>query len=83
MSKEYVSHAYPTEISATSRCAMCIRDTKTGKDNYYTIEVTEKRAITNVDDIDMDLEYKMLFDEINGVVDNQMIDIVKAVKEKK
>lgn len=83
MSKEYVSHAVPTEISATSRCAICIRDTHTGKDNYYTIEATEKRAITDVNGIDMDLEYKMLFDEINDVVDNQMADIVKAVKERK
>lgn len=76
MAKNYESHAVPTEISATSRCAIKVRD------NYYTVEVSEKRAITDVDGIDMDLEYKMLFDEVNKVVDAQCQDIIDTFVKK-
>jgi len=72
MSKEYVSHAVPTEISATSRCAIKVRD------NYYTVEVSEKRSITDTNGIDMDEEYKLLFDEVNKVVDDQCQDIINT-----
>lgn len=72
--KEYVSHATPTEISATSRCSVHI------KDNYYTIEVSEKRSITDANGIDMDKEYKMLFDEVNSVVDSQCEEIIKTFR---
>ena len=72
--KEYVSHAIPTEISATSRCAIKV------KDNYYTIEVSEKRSITDANGIDMDKEYKMLFDEVNSVVDSQCEEIIKTFR---
>ncbi len=67
-------------IKGTSRCAMCIKDRFSGKDNYYTIEVTEERDIPDVEDVNMDKEYEALFDSINDVVDNQMEQIVKAVK---
>lgn len=69
---EYKSHAVPTEISATSRCALKI------KDNFYTVEVSEKRAILDASEVDMDAEYKLLFDEVNGVVDAQCEDIIKT-----
>ena len=72
--KEYVSHAVPSEISATSRCAVKV------KDNYYTIEVSEKRSIVDANGIDMDKEYKMLFDEINNVVDAQCEEILKTFR---
>lgn len=75
MSNEnYVVRAVPTEITATSRCALRV------KDNYYTIEVSEKRTI-NADDlegIDMDKEYEALFNEVNDVVDRQCEQIVKT-----
>lgn len=74
--KKYVSHAVPTEISATSRCAVKVRD------NYYTVEVSEKRTIADVDGIDMDMEYKMLFDEVNKVVDAQCQDIIDTFLKK-
>jgi hypothetical protein len=73
-STEYVSHAIPTEITATSRCAVKIRD------NYYTIEATEKRSITNDEALDMDKEWKMLFDEVNAIVDDQCKEIVSTFK---
>ena len=69
---KYEAHAIPTEISATSRCAIKV------KDNYYTIEVSEKRTISNVDGIDMDEEYRILFDEVNKVVDDQCQDIINT-----
>lgn len=75
MANKYVTHAIPTEISATSRCAIKIRD------NYYTIEATEKRTIADVDGVNMDLEYKMLFDEVNGIVDSQCQDIIDNFKK--
>ena len=68
----YVSHSVPTEISATSRCAIKVRD------NYYTVEVSEKRSITDTNGIDIDEEYKMLFDEVNKVVDDQCQDIINT-----
>ena len=76
MSKEYVSHAIPTEISATSRCAIKVRD------NYYTVEVSEKRSITDTNGIDMDEEYRLLFDEVNKVVDDQCQDIINTFTKK-
>jgi len=71
---DYVPHGVPTEISATSRSAIKVRD------NYYTIEVTEKRTITSTEGINMDKEYKALFDEVNSVVDDQIQDIVKTFR---
>ena len=70
----YISHAVPTEISATSRCAIKVRD------NYYTVEVSEKRTISTADleGLDMDKEYELLFDEVNNVVDKQCEQIVKT-----
>ena len=71
---EYITRAVPTEITATSRSAIRI------KENYYTIEVSEKRTI-NADDlegIDMDKEYEALFNEVNDVVDRQCEQIVKT-----
>ena len=70
----YVYHAVPTEISSTSRCAIFV------KDNYYTVEVSEKRTISTADieGIDMDKEYELLFDEVNNVVDKQCEQIVKT-----
>ena len=73
--EEYVSHAIPTEISATSRCAVKISD------NYYTIEATEKRTISNIDGVDMDKEWTMLFDEVNDIVDSQCQDIIKTFRK--
>ena len=71
---EYVSHAIPTEISATSRCAVKVND------NYYTIEVNEKRSISEANGIDMDKEFSLLFDEVNSVVDSQCEEIIKTFK---
>lgn len=63
-----------TEISATSRIALKIRD------NYYTVEYTEKRSIPDVDDIEMDIERTALWDTANGVVDAQAKEIMNSFK---
>lgn len=62
-----------TKISATSRCAIKIRD------NYYTIELSEERAMPD-EDVDMQEEYKALFDSVNDEVDRQMQEIIKTFK---
>ena len=79
MSKDYESHCTPTKISATSRAS--IKVSTRGGDNFYTVEASEERAINNTDGIDMDKEFKILFDELNGIIDNQCEDIIKAVKK--
>jgi hypothetical protein len=71
---EYTTHTTPTEISATSRCALKIKDT------YYTVEASESRRVVEAEGIDLDKEYELLFDEINSVVDKQCSDIIKGTK---
>jgi hypothetical protein len=74
---EYVSKAVVTEISATSRVAIKVRD------NFYTVEYTEKRAIPDVDGIDIEAERVALFDAVNGVVDAQAEDIIRMTQPNK
>jgi len=59
-----------TEISATSRVAIKI------KDNYYTIEATEKRAIP--ESVDLDEEWSSLWSSVNKTVDNQAAEIYET-----
>jgi len=74
---EYVSKAVVTEISATSRVAIKVRD------NFYTVEYVEKRAIPDVEGIDIDAERVALFDAVNGVVDAQAEDILRMTQPNK
>lgn len=67
----YEVKGVPTKITATSRCAIKI------KDNYYTIELSEERALPE-SDVDIDEEYKALFNSINVEVDRQMNDILNT-----
>lgn len=64
------------KISATSRCAIKI------KDNFYTVEASEERVFPNGEELDMDLEYSALFDSVNTVVDNQMNEILDTFGKK-
>ena len=66
--------ARTTTIKATSRVALKIRD------NYYTVEYTEKRSIPDVEGVNMDLERSALWDTTNAVVDNQASEIMKTFK---
>lgn len=69
---EYTSKAIVTEITATSRVAIKVRD------NFYTVEYSEKRAIPDVEGIDVEAERVALFDAVNGIVDAQADDILRT-----
>jgi hypothetical protein len=75
--EEYTSKAIVTEISATSRIAIKVRD------NFYTVEYTEKRAIPDVEGIDIEAERLALFDAVNGIVDAQADDILRTFQPNK
>lgn len=63
-----------TKISATSRASVKVRD------NFYTVEYSEERAIPDGIDIDIDAERQMLWDTVNGECDNQIEEILKTFK---
>ena len=75
----YETHSVPTEISATSRASIKV-STKSG-DNFYTVEAYQKRTITEVEGVDIDSEYAMLFDDLNKIIDNQCEDIIRSLKK--
>ena len=66
--------AITTKISATSRVALRI------KDNYYTVEFTEERAVPDNADINLEQERAELWDAVNGSVDEQCEQILKTFK---
>ena len=70
----YVSKAVVTEITATSRVAIKVRD------NFYTVEYTEKRAIPDVEGVDVQAEREALFDAVNYTVDTQADDIIRMTQ---
>ena len=70
--EEYIPKAIVTEISATSRVAIKVRD------NFYTVEYSEKRAIPDEDGVDIEQERIALFDAVNGIVDAQADDILRT-----
>jgi hypothetical protein len=72
--ENYTPKAIVTEISATSRVAIKVRD------NFYTVEYTEKRAIPDVEGIDIEEERIALFDAVNGIVDAQAEDIIRMAQ---
>lgn len=73
----YVSKAITTQIKATSRASVKVRD------NYYTIEYTEERTIPQVDNVDIAKEREILWDCVNNEVDNQIEDIIKSFAKQK
>ena len=72
--EEYTSKAIVTKISATSRVAIKVRD------NFYTVEYSEERAIPDVDGIDIEAERVALFDAVNAIVDAQADDIIRMTQ---
>ena len=75
--ENYTSKAVVTEISATSRVAIKVRD------NFYTVEYTEKRAIPDVEGIDIEAERDALFAAVNYIVDTQAEDILRMTQPNK
>ena len=72
----YESKAIVTKITAVSRVSIKI------KDNYYTVEFSEERAIPDVEGVDIEAERAVLFDSVNAVVDAQAEDILKTFQKK-
>ena len=69
---KYTQKAITNTIKYTSRCAVKIRD------NYYTIEATEERIVTDDSNVDLDKEWDFLADSVNAIVDKQCEEIVKT-----
>lgn len=63
-----------TKITATSRCAIKI------KDNFYTQELIEERVLPENGEVDLNKEYEALFNSINDEIDRQMQDILKTFR---
>lgn len=74
--KPYESKAKITVISATSRAAIKMND------NFFTIEYHEERTIPDIDGVQMDRERELLWDAVNGEVDNQVEEVVNAFKNR-
>ena len=68
------SKAITTNIKATSRVAIKIRD------NFYTVEYSEERNIPTDTEVDMDFERNVLWDDVNKCVDEQCAQILKTFK---
>ena len=75
--KEYEIQGTPSKISATSRCAVKIRD------NYYTIEASEEREFPSGVLLDMDKEWSALFESVNWIVDTQCEEIISTFNNRK
>ena len=67
-----MSKAKTTTIKATSRVAVKI------KDNFYTVEFSEERAVP--EDADLEEERTALWDAVNGSVDEQCEQILKTFR---
>lgn len=71
----YEQKAITTTIRATSRASIKV------KENFYTVEYCEERTIpTDLDDVDLETEKKILWDDVNRETDLQIADIYDAVK---
>ncbi len=62
----YESKAITTSIKFTSRASI-----KMGE-HYYTVEACEERMIPDLPDVDIEAEKKLLWDEVNRQVDEQV-----------
>ena len=71
----YESKAKVTTIKATSRVSLKI------KDNFFTIEYSEERTVPDTNDVDLEKEREILFQDVNTIVDNQMIEIQDTFKK--
>ena len=68
----YQSKAITTQIRATSRASVKVRD------NFYTVEYSEERTIPDVEGVNLEEERKALWDCVNAECDNQIEDIIKS-----
>lgn len=74
--EEYVSKAKTVEISAVSRVALKVRN------DFFTIEAQERKTVPDVEGVDLDKEWQILFDHLNDIVDKQSADILGNIEER-
>ena len=74
MSKDtkYKSKAITTQIKATSRASVKVRD------NFYTVEYQEERTIPDIEGVNLEEEKKLLWNDVNTEVDSQIVDIMQS-----
>lgn len=68
----YTSKAITTQIRATSRASVKVRD------NFYTVEYSEERTIPDIEGVNLEEEKRILWNDVNGEVDTQIEDIIKS-----
>ena len=61
----------PITIKATSKTTIKVND------NFYSIESVEERSIPDTE-VDMDLEWKDLYNSVNTITDNQIAEILNT-----
>lgn len=71
--KVYESKAITTTIRATSRASVKV------KDNFYTVEYCEERSVP--EDCNIEEERKLLWDDCNAEVDNQIQEIMNTFRK--
>ena len=77
--KDYESQAVTTSIEAHSRISVKLNDT------FYTFEFIERREfpvdLIDENQIDLNKERELLWDEVHAQVDKQVQDVVEMLKE--
>ena len=68
----YERKAITTQIKATSRASIKV------KESFYTVEYSEDRTIPDIEGVNIEEERKILWDDVNNEVDNQIEDIIKS-----
>jgi CTP:phosphocholine cytidylyltransferase-like protein len=71
----YESKAIIKTIKATSRASV-----KVGE-SYYTVEYSEERIIPDIEEVNIEEERQLLWDDVNAECDNQIEDILKTFKK--
>ena len=71
--KVYESKSVTTTIRATSRASVKV------KDNFYTVEYCEERSVP--EDCNIEEERKLLWDDCNAEVDNQIQEIMDTFRK--
>lgn len=72
---EYEVKGITTSIRFTSRASVKIGD------SFYTLEACEERTIPDIEGVNIAEERRILWDVVNNEVDEQIRDIVSALKK--
>lgn len=72
---EYEVKGITTSIRFTSRASVKIGD------SFYTLEACEERMIPDIEGVNIAEERRILWDVVNNEVDEQIRDIVSALKK--